>query len=135
MSPGLDRHQLAFTLTQLVPRIREFPMEAMAELFSALDTMERKYDLLPKLTEEELKAIEEGLAELDAGLGMPAEELWAKWDHLLKDYDRAVAGKADFEDAAGRVRKLSGEEQGDVADVIFAFLNEYRYDIPPPPRR
>jgi hypothetical protein len=131
----MDRRQLALILTQLVPRIREFPKEAMAELFSGLDTIERKYDLLPKPTEEELNAIKEGLAELDAGRGIPAEEVWAKWDHLLKDYDRDAAGKADFEDAARRVRKLSGEEQGDVADVILALLNEYRYNVPPPPRR
>jgi hypothetical protein len=63
------------------------------------------------------------------------EEVWAKWDHLLKDYDRAAVGKADFEDAAERVRKLSGEEQGDVADAICALLNEYRYDVAAPPRR
>jgi hypothetical protein len=126
----MDRQRLAFILSQLIYRIREFPDAALNELYAALNAIEHKYDLIEKLTEEERQAIEEGRRSMERGEGIPMEEVFKKFN--LADYDRDAAGKEDFEDAISRVRKLSGEEQGDVADVIFAFLNEYRFDIPPP---
>jgi hypothetical protein len=66
--------------------------------------------------------------------GIPAEEVFKKYN--LDNYDRDAAGKEDFLDAISRVHKRSGEEQAGVADVIFALLDEYRFDdIPPPPPR
>jgi hypothetical protein len=100
------------------------------ELYAALNVIEHKYDLIEKLTEEELQAIEEGRRSMERGEGIPMEEVFKKFN--LEAYDRDAAGKEDFDDAISRVRELSGEEQGDVADVIFAFLNEYRFDISPP---
>jgi hypothetical protein len=126
----MDRQRLAFILSQLIYRIREFPDEALNELYAALNVIEHKYDLIEKLTEEERQAIEEGRRSMERGEGIPMEEVFKEFN--LADDDRDAGGKEAFEDAISRVRKLSGEEQGDVADVIFAFLNEYRFDIPPP---
>jgi len=110
----------------LIHRIRSFPEEAINDLFDALEAIERKYDLLEPVSEEDRRAIEEGLASLDRGEAIPMEDLEI-FKHL-KDYDHDSVGREDLADAVSRVKKLSGEQQRDVADVILALLNEYRFD-------
>ena len=126
----MDKH-FAFIITALIERVRDFPPEALNELFRSMDRIEKEYDLIEPLTEEERLAIEEGLRSLERDGGIPAEEVFKEFK--LDNYDRDAAGKEDFLDAISRVHKLSGKEQADVADVIFALLNEYRFDIPLPP--
>jgi hypothetical protein len=50
----------------------------------------------------------------------------------LENFDRDAAGNDAFSDAVGRVQRRSGEEQGGIAHVIFALVDEYQFDIPPP---
>jgi hypothetical protein len=129
----MDKH-LAFIITALIQRVRDFPPEALNELFRSMDRIEKKYDLIEPLTDEERLAIEEGLRSIERDGGIPAEEVFKKYN--LHNYDRDAAGKEDFLDAISRVHKRSGEEQAGIADVIFALLDEYRFDdIPPPPPR
>jgi hypothetical protein len=71
----MDRHQLAFILSQFIYRIREFPDAALNELYAALNVIEHKYDLIEKLTEEERQAIEEGRRSMERGEGIPMEEV------------------------------------------------------------
>jgi hypothetical protein len=122
--------RFAFVIAVLINRIRDFPKEAWDELFAALDTIDRKYDLIPPLSDADREAIEEGMRSLNDGKGIPMEEV--EVFKRLKDFDHDAAGRNDFVDVVSRVNRLSGEEQGRVADVIFALLDEYRYDIPPP---
>ena len=127
----MDKH-FAFIITALIQRVRDFPSEALNDLFRSMDRIERKYDLIEPLTDEGRLAIEEGVKSIERDGGIPAEEVFKKVN--LDNYDRDAAGKEDFLDAISRVHKRSGEEQADVADVIFALLDEYRFDhIPPPP--
>jgi hypothetical protein len=49
--------QFADIAQPLVERIRDFPRGALEDLFQALDGIERKFDLLCHLTEEDRKAI------------------------------------------------------------------------------
>src|SRR5665213_119850 len=84
----------------LVERIRDFPKDAFDDLSQALDGIERKHDLLFHLTEEDRRAIDQGVAELDAGLGVSSEEVFGKW---LTGHDADTAGKDEFADAASRV--------------------------------
>ena len=126
----MDQRQLAFLITQLIHRVRDFPDQALREWLTTLNEIERKYDLQEKPTEEEIKAIEQGRAEIERGEYVTSEEVFERLG--IGEVDTDAMGKEDFEDAICRVRRLTGEEQGDIADVIFALLNEYRYDIPPP---
>jgi hypothetical protein len=127
----MDKH-FAFIITALIQRVRDFPPEALNELFRSMDRIEKKYDLIEPLTDEERLAIEEGVRSIERDGGIPAEEVFKRFD--LDNYDRDAAGKEHFLDAISRVHKQSGEEQAGVADVIFALLDEYRFDdIPPPP--
>jgi hypothetical protein len=129
---GLMDQHFAFIITALIQRVRDFPPEALNELFRSMDRIEKKYDLIEPLTDEERLAIEEGLRSIERDGGIPAEEVFKKFN--LDNYDRDAAGKEDFLDAISRVHKRSGEEQAGVADVIFALLDECRFDdIPPPP--
>jgi len=65
--------------------------------------------------------------------GVPVEEV--EFFKRLKNFDRDAAGKDAFADAIGRVQRRPGEEQGGIAHVILALLDEYQFDIPPPPTR
>ena len=124
----MDRN-FAFVITTLTQRLRDFPKEALAELFRSMDRIENKYDLIEPFTEEDRIAIEEGRKSLDRGEGIPMEEVMKKFG--LENFDRDAAGKETFVDVISRVQKLSGEEQGDIGYVIYALLNEYRFDMPP----
>ena len=128
----MDRN-FAFVITTIIQRVRDFPKEALTELFRSLDRIEKKYDLIEPVTEEERLAIEEGRKSIERGEGIPMEEVMKKFG--LDEYDRDAGGKDDLADAISRIQKLSGEEQGQIADVLFALLNEYRLDIPPPPKQ
>ena len=44
-------------------------------------------------------------------------------------------GRFDVAVIGGRVQRRPGEEQGGIAHVIFALLDGYQFDIPPPPTR
>jgi hypothetical protein len=128
----MDRN-FAFVITTIIQRVRDFPKGALTELFRSLDRIEKKYDLIEPVTEEERLAIEEGRKSIERGEGIPMEEVMKKFG--LDEYDRDAGGKDDLADAISRIQKLSGEEQGQIADVLFALLNEYRLDIPPPPKQ
>lgn len=127
----MDR-DFAFVITAIIERLRDFPKEALDELFRSMDRIEKKFDLIEPLTEGERLAIEGGLKSMERREGIPMEEVMKKFG--LENFDRNSAGKKYFIDAISRVQILSGEEQGDVADVIFALLNQYRLDISPPPK-
>jgi hypothetical protein len=128
----MDRH-FTFVITTIIQRVRDFPKGALTELFRSLDRIEKKYDLIEPVTEEERLAIEEGRKSIERGEGIPMEEVKKKFG--LENIDRDAIGKEDFDDAILRVQKLAGEEQGDIADIIYALLNEYRFDIPLPPKK
>jgi hypothetical protein len=125
---AMDRN-LSMLAATLIERIRDFPPDALRELFVALDAIERKFDLLPTLDDTQRRAIEQGLKSLERGEGVPMEDV--ALFKSLAGYDRDAAGKEDFADAIERVKKLSGQEQGDIAGVILALLNEHRFDISP----
>jgi|GEM_PF-6837846 len=127
----MDRRQLAFVASHLIERIRKFPDAALDELFASMDEIERQYDLLEKLTQEEIQAIEQSRLEMDRGESISFEEIRAKFG--LDDFDADAEGKADFDEAASRVKKLGGEEQAEISDVLFVLLNEQRDDVPPLP--
>ena len=55
--------------------------------------------------------------------GVPVEEV--EIFKRLKNFDRDAAGKDAFADAVGRVQRRSGDEQGDIACIIFALLDEH----------
>jgi hypothetical protein len=119
----------AFVITTIIQRVRDFPKEALTELFRSLDRIEKKYDLIEPVTEEERLAIEEGRKSIERGEGIPMEEVMKKFG--LENYDRDAAGKKDLAEAVLRIEKLSGEEQGDIADVIYALLNQYGWEAQP----
>jgi hypothetical protein len=79
-----------------------------------------------KPSDEEWQAVVESrgdVARIEAGsLGLAKTR-------LSKD-DLAKMGQKHFEEAVKRARMRGGEEQGDVADLIFALLDEYFLDIP-----
>lgn len=124
----MERKELARSIEAITHRIKDFPDAAIVELFQALGEIERKYDLLEPLSEKDRLAIEESLADIEAGRFITHEQLQEEFAHILKDYDADAAGKDAFADAASRVRLLPGEEQNDVSKVIFALLDGYRFD-------
>ena len=66
-------------------------------------------------SEEDRRASQEGIASLDRGEGVPMEEV--EIFKGLKNLDRDAAGKDAFADAAGRVQRRPGEEQGGIASA------------------
>lgn len=129
----MEREQLAWIIESLAHRLKDFPKEAVSELFAALDEIERRHHLIEPLSEEQREAIMRGLADVEAGRVITHEELKANWAHRFKDYDADAAGKEALLDAVLRVQKLSGKEQDAFARVLFAILDEPQFDIPPPP--
>jgi hypothetical protein len=129
----MDRAFLAH-IEALVGRLRDYPPEAWHDLYKALYSIERKHNLLEEPTPEDLAAIRQGEAEFARGEYITQEELEVELSRTtgFSRIDPDALGKEDFEDALNRVRKLTGEEQGDIAGVIFGLLGQYRYDIPPP---
>ena len=82
-----------------------------------------KYALIEPLSEEGRKAIQERIASIDHGEGVPTEEAQIfKWPQSL---DQDAAGKDAFADAVGREQRRAGDEQGDMAGIIFALLDEH----------
>jgi hypothetical protein len=128
MISRMGLRKLAWIVENLTYRVRDFPDGAVNDLFRAIDTIERTYDLLEPLTDKERMAIEQAHAHIEAGRFVNHEELKAEWEHILKDYDWEAAGKEALLDVASRVKKLPGEEQVSIASVIFALLNETRFD-------
>jgi len=125
----MERQKLARIVAALAGRIRDFPDTALNELFESLGEIERKYDLMEPLSEAHKLAIEEGLADIETGRFITHEGFKERFAHILKDYDADADGKESFSDAVSRVGRLPGEEQTDFADVLFALLNEYRFEL------
>ena|ERR1019366_2150369 len=124
---------LPFLITGLIHRLRDFPDEAFNDLFQAMDDIERKYDLLRPLSEEDRQTIEASLADADAGRFVPHEEVEAFFQKALKGYDAETDGRDAFHEAAALIGKVPGEQQGEIANLLFVLLDTPRYDIPPPP--
>jgi hypothetical protein len=117
----MEQRKLTFLITHLILRIRDYPAAAVEELLKALDKLEKKYGLVEKLAEGEWQAVVESrddVARITSG--SPA---LSKTSLRPKDID--AMGKKHFDEAVARVRMRPGEEQGDVADLIFALLDEY----------
>ena len=132
----MNQHEFAGLTTAIMARLRDFPSEAVNELFKAMGRIERKYDLTYKLSDEERAAIDESRAAFKRGEFATMEEVDALFADRLKDYDADAAGKEAFENVIGRLRKRSGEEQQDAAELLFALINEYQFDdIPLPPSK
>ena len=127
----MERQKLAWIVATLAGRIRNFPDAALEELFAGIGKIEHKYDLLEPLSDADWLAIEKGLADIEAGRFITGEQFKEKYAHILKDYDRDSAGKEAFADAVSRVVSLPGEDQNEVANVIFAILDEYRFSLSP----
>lgn len=115
---------LPWLIAAITHRIKDFPEEAIHELFGSLDAIERKYDLIKPLSEADRGAIEKSHADVEAGRFVTHEELLEKYPDVFKDYDRDATGRKQFLEATQRVQKLPGEQQGGVADVIWALLDE-----------
>jgi hypothetical protein len=117
----MEQRKLTFLITHLILRVRDYPADAVDELLAALDMIDRKYDLMEKLASEEWQAMVESrddVARIESGsLGFGYTS--------LSDKDVAAMGRKHFEDAVTRARRRNGEEQGDIADLIFALLDEY----------
>lgn len=121
-----------FLIAAIIQRVREFPDDAFNELFQALDAIERKHRLQYPANDETHAAIAAALEQLERGELVPHEDVKALFGTLPDSQSREKAGKAALDDAMARARKRSGEEQGEIADVLFALLDEYSVDVFPP---
>jgi len=78
-----------FLKGNLIDRIEcLYGVERLRELESYID--EHFPDCVYELTPEEERSIDEGLAELDAGLGIPGEEVKRKTQEWLRNYGKSV---------------------------------------------
>ena len=127
----MNRRELAVVATSIIHRIRDFPPEAVTDLFQALNDIEQKYDLVKPLPDEAITAIEEGEADIKAERYITDEEFHMLFASALTSSEVDAAGKESFADAVARVKKLSGDDQDGFADIIFSLLNEYQYDFSP----
>jgi hypothetical protein len=118
----MDQRKLTYLITHLIIRIREFPPEAVRELLTAVDQIERKHDLREKLTAREWEAVVESRDSLSWAEQLAAGQV-SKSNITKVDLD--AWGAQNFEEAFNRVQKRDGEQQGDIADVIFALQDEY----------
>ena len=121
----MEQRKLTFLITHLILRIRDYPADAVGDLLKALDTIERRFDLQEKLTDQERQAVVESR---DDAVTLGSDATLSKT--RLSDEDIAAIGKKHFEEAVKRVRMRSGDEQGDVSDLLFALLDEYFLNIP-----
>jgi hypothetical protein len=119
----MEQRKLAFLITHLILRIRDFPPKAVDELLAAVDEIERKYDLIEKLTPEEWEAVAESKDDIAHQDDLAAGLALSKTRLSKESID--VLGKQHFEEAVRRVLLRDGDQQGDVADLIFALLDEY----------
>ena len=122
----MDKDWVA-VIQAIVDRTRDFPTEARNELLSALGTIERKYDLIESLTPAERDAIDEGLRSLERGEGISVEDVMKSLG--IHDYDRDTAGKEDLEEVLSHIQKLSGEDQGAIARLLFSLLDEDQFGV------
>jgi hypothetical protein len=109
-------------IESLAYRLRDFPAAAWKELWQAILTIEKKFDLGETPSEEDLHDIEEGRKAYARGDYVTLEDL-LKEAGPAPAIDWDAAGKEELASAIKEVKKLSGEEQGDIADMIFALLD------------
>lgn len=118
----MEQQKLTFLITHLILRLRDYPPEAVDELLAALDTIERKYDLVEKLSDREWQAVLESRQEI-ARSDRPVINQTAHTG--LSKADRDTLNKKHLEIAVNRIRMRAAEEQGDISDLLFALLGEH----------
>lgn len=82
----MDKNDLA---EAILSRIADWPDDALNALFEAMDKIEEAHGLVYVLSDEERAAIEEGLADIEAGRIATEEEVEAFFAKVLGPTEKA----------------------------------------------
>lgn len=105
----MDREEQLFLVAVLLGRVRRYPKAAFDDLFQALDGIERKHDLLPRLSttqEAEAARLE---AKLERGERLPELELRGPIEDFLPEPQASILA---------RLAELPESQQDVIFDVI-----------------
>src|SRR6266849_4687774 len=115
----MDRVTRLFIANGLIERTRDYTKGALDDLFEAMDKIERRRGLVPKLTEEEEAAVAEAGARLARGEKLPELERRGRIEDFLPESDDAILA---------RLRGLPPDEQTSIFDAIAQLID---IDAPP----
>ena len=116
----MNRTDRLYVAQAIVDRTRDYPEPALNDLFDALDAIERRHELIPKLTAEEQAQVAAAEEKLARGEKLPdLEYRGAPEDYVLE----SEASTLD------RVHALPQEEQEHILSMVRMLIE---IDAPPP---
>src|SRR3979490_914782 len=120
----MDRATRLFLATAVVERTRDYTEDAFNGLFEAMDGVERRRSLIPKLTPEEEAEVAIAAEKLARGERLPELEMRGPLKDFLPEPDDAILA---------RLRALPQIEQDRIFTMIVLLINIDRPPLRPSP--
>jgi hypothetical protein len=105
----MDRPTRLYLAQAIVERTRDYTKEAFNDLFEAMDAIERRHELIPKLTADEEAQVAVAEEKLARGEKLPDLEYRASPEDYLLESEASTLG---------RVRALPQEEQDHILSMV-----------------
>jgi hypothetical protein len=115
----MKRTDRLYLAEAIVDRTRDYPEPALNDLFDALDAIERRHELIPKLTEEERAQVAAAEEKLARGEKLPELEYRPSPEDYLLESEASTLG---------RLRALPQEEQEHILSMVRTLIE---IDAPP----
>ena len=106
----MDRATRLMIAHTLVDRTRDYTRDALNDLFEAMGKVERKHDLIPKLSEEEEAAVTAAEKRLERGEELEALKLSGTVEDFLLEREASI------------LERLSAQREED-RDAIFGMIS------------
>jgi hypothetical protein len=110
----MDRATRLTIAHTLVDRTRDYTRDALNELFEAMGKIERKHDLIPKLSEEEEATVIAAEKRLERGEELEALKLSGRVEDFLPEPEASILG---------RLSAQPEEERDAIFGVISLLIN------------
>lgn len=115
----MDRPTRHYLADAIVERSRDYTKEALNDLFEAMDGIERRHELIPKLTADEEAQVAAAEQKLARGEKLPdLEHRASPEDYLLESEESTLA----------RLHVLPQEEQEHILSMVRLLIE---IDVPP----
>ena len=115
----MDRTDRLYLAQAIVERARDYTKEALNDLFEAMDAIERRHELIPKLTAEEEAEVATAEEKLARGEKLPALEYRASPGNYLLESEVSTLS---------RMRAIPQEEQEHILSMVRLLIE---IDAPP----
>jgi len=115
----MDRSTRLYVAQAIVERSRDYTKEAFNDLFEAMDAIERRHELIPKLTADEEAQVAAAEEKLARGETLPELDLRGPIEDFLLESETSILN---------RLRALPQEEQDHILSMVARLIE---IDAPP----